>query len=74
MASLFALGVMSVWWMAVVAGLIAVEKTVPSRRVATLGTAAILLVLGILLLFAPGSIPGLTTPGHTPMPPMMPMG
>ena len=41
MASLFALGVMSVAWMAFVAGLIAVEKIVPWRRVATSGTAAI---------------------------------
>ena len=32
MASLFALGVMSVVWMAVVAGLIAFEKLIPSRR------------------------------------------
>ena len=32
MASLFALGVMSVLWMAVVAGLIAIEKTVPWGR------------------------------------------
>ena len=31
MASLFALGVMSVPWMAVVAGLIAIEKTLPLR-------------------------------------------
>jgi predicted metal-binding membrane protein len=35
MASLFALGVMSVPWMAVVAGLIAIEKTLPWRRIAT---------------------------------------
>ena len=39
MASLFALGVMSVVWMAVVAGLIAFEKLIPSRRAATYGTA-----------------------------------
>jgi predicted metal-binding membrane protein len=63
MASLFALGVMSVVWMALVAGLIAVEKTFPSRRVATYGTAGLLLVLGILLLVAPDAIPALTVPG-----------
>ena len=40
MASLFALGVMSVVWMAVVAGLIAFEKLIPWRRAATYGTAA----------------------------------
>ena len=50
MASLFALGVMSIVWMAVVAGLIAFEKLIPSRRAATYVTAAILLVLGVLLL------------------------
>ena len=72
MASLFALGIMSVMWMAVVAGLIAVEKTVPWRRVATYGTTAVLLVLGVLLLTAPANTPGLTTPGHTPMDQMMP--
>jgi len=67
MASLFALGVMSLVWMAVVAGLIAVEKVLPWRRVATYGTAGALLVLGVLLLAAPGSIPGLTIPGGMPM-------
>src|ERR671933_2685588 len=48
MASLFALGVMSVVWMAVVAGMIAVEKTLPWRRLATYGTTVLLLTLGIL--------------------------
>ncbi|SFP19341.1 Predicted metal-binding membrane protein [Geodermatophilus dictyosporus] len=62
MASLFALGVMSVVWMAVVAGLIAVEKTLPWRRVATYGTTVLLLVLGLLVVAAPQAIPALTTP------------
>jgi predicted metal-binding membrane protein len=62
MASLFALGVMSVVWMAVVAGLIAVEKTLPWRRVATYGTAVLLLSLGVLLFAAPDVIPALTVP------------
>src|SRR4051794_26921705 len=62
MASLFALGVMSVVWMAAVAGLIAVEKTLPWRRVATCGTAAVLLALGVLLFTVPEAIPGLTVP------------
>ncbi|MEP6641625.1 MAG: DUF2182 domain-containing protein [Gaiellales bacterium] len=74
MASLFALGVMSIEWMALLAGLIAAEKTVPWRRIATLGTAAILLVLGVLLLVAPDAIPGLTIPGGHPMPQMGGMG
>jgi predicted metal-binding membrane protein len=63
MASLLALGVMSVVWMALVAGLIAFEKLIPSRRVATYGTAAVLLVLGALMLAAPDVIPALTIPG-----------
>ena len=70
MASLFALGVMSITWMLFVAGLIAAEKTVPWRRVATYGTAAILFALGVLLLAAPDAIPALTIPGHDPMPQM----
>jgi predicted metal-binding membrane protein len=74
MASLFALGVMSILWMAVVAGLIAAEKTLPWRRVATFGTAAILLGLGVLLLVSPDTIPGLTIPGGHPMPAMGQMG
>jgi predicted metal-binding membrane protein len=64
MASLFALGVMSVAWMALVAGMIALEKTLPWRRAATFGTAAVLLVLGVLVLAAPDAVPGLTIPGH----------
>jgi predicted metal-binding membrane protein len=64
MASLFALGVMSVAWMAFVAALIAIEKLLPWRRVATYGTAAVLLALGALMLAAPDAVPGLTIPGH----------
>ncbi len=67
MASLFALGVMSIVWMAVVAALIAVEKLVPWRRVATYGTAAVLIVLGALLIATPDAVPGLTIPGSGSM-------
>jgi len=63
MASLFALGVMSIAWMAFVGGLIAAEKTLPWGRAVTYGTAAILLVLGVVLIAAPDAIPGLTIPG-----------
>jgi predicted metal-binding membrane protein len=73
MASFFALGIMSVVWMAVVAGMIAVEKTVPWRRVATYGVAAVLVVLGVLLLLSPDALPGLTIPGGDSMSPMSPM-
>ena len=74
MASLFALGVMSATWMAVVAGLIAIEKTIPWRRVATYGTTIVLVVLGVMMLLAPDALPGLTVPGQSPMPSMSPMG
>jgi predicted metal-binding membrane protein len=70
MASLFALGVMSIVWMAVVAGLIAFEKLIPSRRAATYGTAALLIVVGGLMLFAPDVVPALSIPGAGPMSPM----
>ena len=70
MASLLALGLMSVVWMALVAGLIAFEKLIPSRRAATYGTAVVLLVLGVLMLIAPDAIPGLTIPGTESMSPM----
>jgi predicted metal-binding membrane protein len=74
MASLFALGVMSVAWMALVAGLIAVEKILPWRRAATYGTAVVPLALGTLLFTAPEVIPGLTVPGADQMGDMEPMG
>ena len=68
MASLFALGVMSIAWMALLAALITVEKTLPWRRAATYGTALVLVALGLLLLVAPEAIPGLTVPGeHGPV-------
>ncbi len=67
MAALFALGVMSIAWMAFVAALIAAEKTLPWGRAVTYGTAAILLLLGVLLVAAPDAIPGLTTPGSAAM-------
>ena len=70
MLSLFALGVMSIAWMAFVAGLIAFEKLIPWHRAATYGTAAVLLVLGVLLLAAPGVLPALTIPGSDGMPQM----
>jgi predicted metal-binding membrane protein len=62
MASFFALGIMSAVWMAIVAGFVAVEKTLPWRRIATYGTAAALLALGLLLFASPDAVPGLTIP------------
>jgi predicted metal-binding membrane protein len=71
MAALFALGVMSVGWMVLVAALIATEKLLPWRTVATRGTAVLLAVLGIALAFAPEDVPGLTVPGSSHHAPAM---
>jgi len=61
-ATLFALGVMSLGWMAFVAALIAVEKLLPWKAVANRGAAVLLAVLGIAVAFAPENVPGLTLP------------
>ncbi len=63
MAGLFALGVMSLAWMAFIAALIALEKTVPWRRVVTWVTVGILLALAFAVVAAPGEVPGLVIPG-----------
>jgi predicted metal-binding membrane protein len=65
MAALFALGVMSVGWMIVIAALIAVEKLAPWEWLATRGVAIVLVVLGIAVATAPSDVPGLTVPGST---------
>jgi predicted metal-binding membrane protein len=65
MAALFALGIMSIGWMAFIAALIAIEKLVPWRRVANRGIAIVLLVLGISVALAPEHVPGLTIPPST---------
>jgi predicted metal-binding membrane protein len=63
MAALFALGVMSLAWMAFVAALIALEKTLPGGRAVTRGTAAVLALLAIAVLAVPDSLPGFVVPG-----------
>jgi predicted metal-binding membrane protein len=64
MAALFALGVMSLTWMAVIAVLVLIEKLAPWRRAAMIATAMILLGLGVGVAAAPHSVPGLTIPRH----------
>jgi predicted metal-binding membrane protein len=63
MAALFALGVMSIGWMAFIAALIAAEKLLPWRVAANRGIALLLLVLGLSVAITPASVPGLTVPG-----------
>jgi predicted metal-binding membrane protein len=63
MAGLFALGVMSLTWMAMFAALIGLQKLLPWSRALVWGTSAILIVLAAALLLAPSAIPGLVVPG-----------
>jgi predicted metal-binding membrane protein len=62
MAALFALGVMSIGWMAFIAALIAAEKLLPWRTLANRGIAVLLLVLGLSMAITPASVPGLMLP------------
>ncbi len=63
MLILFALGVMSITWMLVVAGLIFAEKVLPSGERLSQAFAVAFVVVGIWVAAAPSSIPGLTQPG-----------
>ena len=76
MLILITLGVMSVAWMAVVAGLIFAEKVLPfGERIPRL-LAVALIGAGLWIALAPGSVPGLTEPNSMPAMPMeepMPM-
>jgi predicted metal-binding membrane protein len=65
MATLFALGVMSLTWMAMIAVLIAAERLLDRR--ARLVVALVLVVLGAWVALAPGDVPRLTVPGSQPM-------
>jgi predicted metal-binding membrane protein len=66
MVVLFALGVMSVFWMALVAAVIFVQKILPGGERATRALAVGLVALGIWVAVAPGSVPDLTQPGVGP--------
>jgi predicted metal-binding membrane protein len=63
MAALFALGLMSVTWMALIAVLVAFEKTWSRPFPAKLATATVLAVLATGVLAAPQQVPGLVVPG-----------
>ena len=63
MAALFALGVMSLTWMGLIAVLVALEKVGPWRRGARLATAGVLVVLAAALLVVPHEVPGFVVPG-----------
>ena len=66
MVVLFALGVMSVLWMAVIAGVIFGEKVLPHGLRLSRAVAPALVVLGIWMALSPSSVPGLTEPDRPP--------
>jgi predicted metal-binding membrane protein len=72
MLALFALGVMSLAWMAMIAAVIFAQKVLPAAdRLAPLFAAA-LVALALWVAVLPGSVPGLHVPRHGA--PGMPMG
>jgi predicted metal-binding membrane protein len=62
MLMLVALGVMSVIWMSVIAVLVLVQKVLPSKTAIDVPLALAIVGLGILIVLAPSSVPGLTPP------------
>jgi predicted metal-binding membrane protein len=62
MAALFALGVMSLGWMALIAAFIAGEKLLPWPAAARRTIAVLLLALGLGVAFVPTDVPGFATP------------
>jgi predicted metal-binding membrane protein len=63
---LFAVGVMSLFWMAVVAAVIFIEKALPFGERAARVFALAFVLLGLLIAFDPSAVPGLTEPGSMP--------
>ena len=67
MAALFAVGLMSLGWMALIAGFIAAEKLLPWPRAARYSVAVCLLVLGVAVAAAPSDVPGFAEPDGAEM-------
>jgi len=67
MLALFAVGVMSIAWMVIIAALIFVEKVVPRGERLTPVLGVVLLGLAIWVAVAPGSVPWLVQPGAADM-------
>jgi predicted metal-binding membrane protein len=66
MAVLFALGVMSLFWMAIIAAVIFAEKVLPHGPRLSRVLALALLAFGIWVGVSPASVPGLTEPDGSP--------
>jgi predicted metal-binding membrane protein len=67
MAVLFAVGVMSIFWMAVVAGVIFAQKVLPFGMRLPRAVGAALVALGIWVAVSPSSVPWLTEPDQAPV-------
>jgi predicted metal-binding membrane protein len=63
MVVLFAVGVMSVTWMVVVAAIVFAEKVLPVGERVAQALAVVLVAFGIWVAVAPDTVPGLTRPG-----------
>ena len=63
MVVLFAVGVMSITWMLIVAAIVFAEKVLPVGERVVQAVAVLLVALGIWVAVAPGTVPGLTRPG-----------
>jgi predicted metal-binding membrane protein len=68
MLALFALGVMSLFWMGAAGVAILIEKAMPGGEAFARALALMLVSLGIGVAAAPASVPGLTQPGEMQMP------
>jgi predicted metal-binding membrane protein len=62
MLMLVALGVMSITWMSVIALIVLAQKLLPSNAAVDVPLAIAIVGLGILIVLAPSSVPGLTPP------------
>jgi predicted metal-binding membrane protein len=62
MLMLVAVGIMSITWMAVIAVVVLAQKLLPTRAVLDVPLALAIVGLGVLIVIAPSSVPGLTPP------------
>jgi predicted metal-binding membrane protein len=60
MLMLVAVGVMSITWMSVIAVLVLAQKLLPANAAADVPLAVAIVGLGVLIVIAPSSVPGLT--------------
>ncbi|WP_186315627.1 DUF2182 domain-containing protein [Catellatospora sichuanensis] len=67
MLVLVAVGVMSVTWMCVITVLCLAQKLLPARAAVDVPVALAIVALGVVIVLAPGTVPGLTPPATRPV-------